>query len=87
MNPSVGQIWKRIRWDQYWLIKKSDKRFDAETIAGFDMVNGIRSLSKDFFKEECYLVNPIMCLKCGTARAHLDEHGQFAKGLKCWSCV
>ena len=51
------------------------------------------SVGDTFHREVWYIeenyerVNPVICKKCGTARAHLNEDGVFARGLRCWSCV
>lgn len=89
MKVIKGQIWKRTYFDQYLIItSKTGSRFYTECLAGSEGFGGKLCLDDYWFPEQCNLVNPVMCIKCETARARLTSGGQrYAKGLKCWSCT
>lgn len=89
MNIAKGQIWKRKSFDQYIVITSKSKKsmFSAKCIAGSDPFSGYTKLGDHWFPEHCNMVYPVLCIKCGTARARLNLTGrQYAKGLLCWSC-
>ncbi len=87
----IGQVWKRKFLNRYHLIHSWGTEFGYD---GFYIKHlyGV-SIGEKFHREVWYIernyerVHPVICKKCGTARAHLNDDGLFARGLICWSCI
>ena len=82
-----GQIWKRDNEDRYYLITQTDgTEHYFKHIAGKERYGNLWR-NETRINQVYHRINPVNCLKCGTARARLTPSGSnYASGLKCWSC-
>ncbi len=84
-----GQIWLRKSMDQYIIVVGylGRHQWNIRCIAGIDVFFGNSTIGDDWFLDHCTRFHPVLCIRCGTARARLTPAGrQYAKGLLCWSC-
>ena len=89
MKLEIGQVWKITGWDRYWRVATEHGPHDFvltilfpyDTDTWPDIIRSANCIASDF-----ELVDDILCVECGTARARYNLNVEVANGLKCWSC-
>lgn len=92
MRIYEGQIWRRKNTKNYFRVEQYNKAADGRDQVILRKVSGSSGVGVDITREIGYilntytLINPVNCIKCGTARARHSKKAKIAYGLQCWSC-